>query len=410
MDQTVTEATTDDASLTASHRILGLVHGRRPLLILYIVVALLFWMCLYLYAPTLPTYAQTKTGSLASVGIILAQYGLWQAIIRLPVGIAADWLGRRKPFIFGGLALAGLGAWIMGSSDTAWGLGIGRAVTGLGAATWVPLITVFSSLFRAQDAVTATALLSAVGSVGRVAATGVTGSLNNLGGYSLAFYLAAGLALLAALLVVPAREKVYAPRKPSVEGIGKVITRRDVLLPSLLAAVVQYYIWAVTFSFMPILANSLGATDVTQSMLMSLHVGLVALGSFSAAAVVRRVGALRLVYATFLLLAAGTALTALAPSLAAVFLAQFLLGVGRGLGYPVLMGLSIRDVADAQRTTAMGLHQSVYSIGMFAGPWLSGLMADAMGIRPMLGLTAAVCLAAALVLIHLLPVNQANHR
>jgi predicted MFS family arabinose efflux permease len=74
------------------------------------------------------------------------------------------------------------------------------------------------------------------------------------------------------------------------------------------------------------------------------------------------------------------------------------------------MGLSIRDVADAQRTTAMGLHQSVYSIGMFAGPWLSGLLADAMGIRPMLGVTAAVCLAAALVLIRLLPATQANHR
>jgi DHA1 family multidrug resistance protein-like MFS transporter len=183
-----------------------------------------------------------------------------------------------------------------------------------------------------------------------------------------------------------------------------------VLLPSLLAAVVQYIIWAVTFSFMPILASQLGATDVTQSMLMSLHVGLVALGSFSAAAVVSRLGALRLVYLTFLLLATGTTMTALAPSLAPVFVAQFILGVARGLGYPVLMGLSIQDVADNQRTTAMGLHQSVYAVGMFSGPWLSGLMADALGIRPMLGVTAVVCLAGALLLIRHLPAKQANHR
>ena len=110
--------TTRDKGLT------GFVRSRRTLLVLYTVVTLLFWMCLYLYAPTLPTYAESKTGSLASVGIILAQYGLWQAIVRLPVGIAADWLGRRKPFIVGGLLLAGLGAWVMGSSDTAWGLGM----------------------------------------------------------------------------------------------------------------------------------------------------------------------------------------------------------------------------------------------------------------------------------------------
>ena len=44
----------------------GFVHSRRALLSLYTVVALLFWMCLYLYAPTLPTYTKTKTGSLAA--------------------------------------------------------------------------------------------------------------------------------------------------------------------------------------------------------------------------------------------------------------------------------------------------------------------------------------------------------
>ena len=40
----------------------------------------------------------------------------------------------------------------------------------------------------------------------------------------------------------------------------------------------------------------------------------------------------------------------------------------------------------------MGLHQAVYAIGMFAGPWLSGILADAMGIRPMFGVTAFACL------------------
>ncbi|MFN2164692.1 MAG: MFS transporter, partial [Anaerolineae bacterium] len=68
---------------------------RRLLIGLYILVTFLYWMSLYLYIPTLPTYAQSKSESLALVGTILAQYGLWQAITRLPIGIAADWLGRR---------------------------------------------------------------------------------------------------------------------------------------------------------------------------------------------------------------------------------------------------------------------------------------------------------------------------
>jgi MFS family permease len=51
----------------------------------------------------------------------------------------------------------------------------------------------------------------------------------------------------------------------------------------------------------------------------------------------------------------------------------------------------------------MGWHQSVYAIGMFAGPWLSGLIADSIGIRPMFGATAFGCLVASAFLIRLLP-------
>ena len=63
-----------------------------------------------------------------------------------------------------------------------------------------------------------------------------------------------------------------------------------------------------------------------------------------------------------------------------------------GTVYPVLMGLSIRYVDDSERTTAMGLHQAIYAIGMFGGPAASGVIANALGIRPMFLLTAVVCL------------------
>jgi MFS family permease len=360
---------------------------------LYAIAVFLYWIALYLYVPTLPTYAQSKSDNLALVGVVLSMYGLWQAIIRLPLGIAADWLGWRKPFIIVGFALAGLGAWTMGAAEGVNGLIIGRAVTGLAAGTWVPLVVVFSSLFPPHEAVRASAMLTFVGSVGRVLATGVTGSLNELGGYSLAFFLAAGAAALAILIVLPARERLRPPQRPSVRGIGSLITRRDVLLPSLLAAVSQYANWTASFGFMPILARQLGATDVTQSALVSMNIGVVTLGNLVATAIVSRIGARRLVYLSFVLLSTGIGGAALAPSLPLIFVSQFCMGLGQGIGYPVLMGMSIQQVADAERTTAMGLHQAVYAIGMFGGPWLSGRLADAMGIRPTFGVTAFVCLA-----------------
>ncbi len=167
-----------------------------------------------------------------------------------------------------------------------------------------------------------------------------------------------------------------------------MITRRDVLLPALLAAVSQYANWTSTFSFTPILARDLGANDIALSALLSLHLGVVLVGNLTATALVNRTGARRLVYVSFLVLSGSLGLVAVAPSLLVIFVAQFFIGLSQGMGYPVLMGLSIRYVSDENRTTAMGLHQSVYAIGMFAGPWLSGVLADAAGLRPMFGITA----------------------
>ena len=376
---------------------------RRALIGLYVLVTFLYWMSLYLYLPTLSTYAESKSQSLALVGTILAQYGLWQAIVRLPLGIAADWLGRRKPFIVAGLLLSGLGAYLMGTAGGAGGLLVGRAVTGLAAATWVPLTVIFSSFFPAGEAVRATSILTVVGSLGRVLATGVTGSLNEWGGYPLAFYLAVGAAGLGFLLLLPAPEAARPPRRPSAAGIGRLVTRRDVLLPALLSAVSEYAAWAVPFGFLPILARQVGANDVAQSGLVSLHIALLTLGGLAAAALSSRFGARKIVYGGFISLSAGIAGAAVAPTLSLVFVAQLFIGLGMGVGYPALMGLSIRHVDEAQRATAMGLHQAVYAIGMFAGPWLSGILADTLGLRPMLGLTAAGCLALGLFLIRLLP-------
>jgi hypothetical protein len=56
--------------------------SRRGLnLVLYSATAFLFWFALYLYVPSLPLYAATKSAGLRFIGLALAQYGLWQALL-----------------------------------------------------------------------------------------------------------------------------------------------------------------------------------------------------------------------------------------------------------------------------------------------------------------------------------------
>ena len=366
--------------------------SRRGVILLIGAAVAFYWSSLYFYVPTLPVYTQNRIGDLAKVGVVLSMYGLWQAIVRLPLGIVADWVGQRKPFILLGFVLSGLGAWVMVSANGYGGLVAGRAITGLAAAAWVPLTVLFSSQFAPEEAVRATALLSLINGFSRMAATGSTGSLNQLGGYSLAFYLAIGAAVLAILVTLPLRERVRPPKRPSVKGIGFLVTRQDVLFPALLSSVGQYIAWATTFGFLPILAERLGASNEMQSLLVSMNLGVGMVGNLLTTAIVRRIGNVRLLYLSYLTLIVGITILALAPSLPFVLLGQMLLGLGGGISMPLCMGMSIEKVVESERATAMGLHQAVYGIGMFAGPWLSGILANMLGIQPMFGVTAAAAL------------------
>ena len=68
----------------------------------------------------------------ARVGLAMGIYGLSQGLLQIPFGMASDWLGRKRVIIFGLLVFA-LGSFIaMAAADLTW-LIIGRSVQGAGA-------------------------------------------------------------------------------------------------------------------------------------------------------------------------------------------------------------------------------------------------------------------------------------
>lgn len=360
---------------------------------LYALAVFFFWASQYIYLPILPTYVQSKVTDLSWVGFVLSMYGLWQALIRIPLGIAADWLGRRKPFLIVGLALGGVGAWLLGAGNDVIGLTIGRAITGVSTGVWVVLVVAFSALFPPEQAVRASSLVMIANSLGRIVATASTGVLDEVGGATLVFSIATGLGLLSAILIMPIGEARLDARPPSAHSIGALLRRRDVLLPTLLSTLSQYVLWSTSFGFFTLLAKQLGATSLAQGMIVTIHIVLAMLGNFIALALTSRFGAPKILAASFVALFIGTLIAALAPSLPILFLAPAFVGLSLGTSYPVTMGLSIEHVNETERATAMSLHQAIYAIGMFVGPAISGVLADHIGLQPMFGVTAFASLA-----------------
>jgi len=357
----------------------------------------LFFAALYTYVPALPAYVAGRTTSLTMVGVVLSMYGLWMAVLRMPLGVITDTTGRSKPYLVGGVLLAGAGALVMMSGRSVWPLAVGRALTGLSAAAWVPMMVVFAGFFPPERTIFATSLASFASSFGQMIGTSSTGFLETVGGQGLPFSVAAGLALASALIIMFVR----IPRKSasqrgmvSARSILSIFARRDVLIPSFTNALCQFGVWAITFGFMPLLARQEGVSSVAVSLLMTLNIAANTAANLFATLAAGRGGKRALLYGSFAMFAIGVVMAAVSRSVALLFVSTVLMGLANGLFFPILLGLSIERVDAFHRSTAMGIHQAVYAVGMFTGPWIGGILADAIGIRGMFAIVAAFSLIA----------------
>jgi predicted MFS family arabinose efflux permease len=353
---------------------------RRIQVIFYALAVFAYWASLYFYVPTLSVYAEEITRDLAIVGTVISMYGLWQAVARFPLGILSDSVGRRKPFIILGFMMSALGAFIMMNAKGAPGLIIGRGVTGLSAAVWVLIMVGFASLFPPDQAVRLAAVLNIINAVGRTMATGMNGLLNQWGGYELAFKVGIGFSILAILLFLPVKDVVRQRHRPVVKDIARLAARQDVLVPALLAALIQFVSTAAVFSFIPIIARNFGATDNHISLLTMGNIVTGVVGNLLISILTVKIGIRPVLVSGFAVTAVGVVMVATSTNYPILFPAMFILGLGWST-ISILMGLSIRYVREEERSTAMGLHQSVYGFGMFFGPYLSGYIARAIGVH-----------------------------
>ncbi|MCL2524949.1 MAG: MFS transporter [Betaproteobacteria bacterium] len=157
------------------------------------------------YAPNLP-----GGGDLRLVGLAMGAYGLTQALLLIPFGMASDRWGR-KPVIVAGLLLFVLGSVIAAwAPDMHWMI-VGRVVQGAGAIS-AAVTALAADLTREAHR---TKVMAMIGStIGLVFALSLVGAPLLYGwiGMGGLFLLTGGLALLAILMLVT---KVPTPPLPS---------------------------------------------------------------------------------------------------------------------------------------------------------------------------------------------------
>ena len=358
-----------------------------------------FWGSLYVYVPVLPTYARSLGASLGVVGLVVGAYGFSQLVVRVPIGLGSDRIGRRKPFLLGGMLANAVGAATLALAPTAWALVLGRAILGVGASTYVVSSVYLAEFFPRQQVARATGIAAGVTLLSQVVVMLVGGVVADHWGVPVTFWIGVGLALVGLLLVLPLPEHDLGAgvRPRAARELARTGLRRDVLVAALAAALLQYGTFALTYGFVPVYAEEIGANKADLGILTTAAVAAAALAALAAAGVGNRLSGRTAVIVGFGVSALGAAVVPAIQNLPLLTASQAVGGFGRGLVLPALMAISIRRAPLAQRGTAMGVFQEVYALGMFLGPVTSGVLAQWLGLGQVFWVIAAVSVLGALV-------------
>ncbi len=314
------------------------------------------------------------------IGLVSGAYGLTQALFRIPTGVLADSFGRKKPFVVLGV-LAGIISnllFIWAGSPIA--LFWARALAGVSAATWVALTVLIATYFP-QDKVTPTmGLLFAVSNVGQLIASLSGAFLAELWGWNAPFAAAliTGFLGLFALMLM-GNETKAPPRRFNWHNLIAISLHPWVALASALGILLQYGSWAL-ISFSPVFAVALGASKGDLGILSLFGMVPTIFGSFLLGKLLQLIKRDYLLLFGFLCVAVGLLFLPVTKNFWVLSLLTACGGLGRGIVLPALMGMCQKGVDDSMKTTAMGVFQAVYALGMFLGPTVSGIISDGFGV------------------------------
>lgn len=367
--------------------------NRRSIILIYI-CTFFYWMAMYLYVPILPVYAESLGASLTVVGVIVAAYAIPQLLVRIPLGILADILGRQKPLILAGCIILMIGSWGLALSPAPLYLGICRGLVGVGAAIWVVFPVFLMSLYPQEKAGQALSILNFIVGVATLTATLLGGMIADILGEKMAFYTAVCLAMAAFISIFFTKEQnISCKGTLSWQTVKQVSQNPLLIIVSIMGALLFFAEFSSVWGFVPIYAAALGASGTQLGIITMLSTLGGMVGSLISAVIMRRQGAVWTVIIASGLL--GVSLLAVPwihdlDILSGVLLVH---GLGYGILYTPLMALSMQNIAAGQRSTAMGLFQAIYAIGMLSGPLISGLLSDHFSLAVVFYVGGLACLA-----------------
>ncbi|NYT62975.1 MFS transporter [Alcaligenaceae bacterium] len=347
-----------------------------------ITLALLFasrMLGLFLLTPIFAVAAQAIPGgnNAAKVGLALGAYGLTQAFMQIPLGMASDRYGRRPVIVFGMLLFIAGGVVCALAKDVDWIIA-GRIIQGLGAISaaitaWVADAT--------RPEVRTRAMAMVGGSIGISFAVSLVLSPMLVGEFGLsglfwAISLLGFVCLLIAAFVVPA---VPLARMPIVQARPRDVLGHADLLRLNFGVFCLHFILMAIFIVAPGLLASLGGYDSASLWEVYLPVILLSFVLMVPAIFYTETRHAHKV-AMEVAVAGLVVVLALMPLASHSFFALVATLVGFFIAFNILEALQpslVSRVAPPElKGLALGFYNTAQSLGIFAGGAIGGLLAS----------------------------------
>ncbi|MGN7998965.1 MFS transporter [Sphingomonas sp. 22176] len=328
----------------------------------------------------------------ARVSIALTIPALVIALCSWGTGWLADRVGRHRLLVAALLlyALFGLLPLVLHSLDA---IIASRAAMGVAEGIIMTCSTALTGdLYAGKRRERLLSLQTACASAAAVVFAIIGGLLGNFGWRTpFAVYAVALLVLPLVLVFVPAdRPAVRSAGKGRQTGEGHPLAPLAAICAATVVMSLAFYVAQIQT---PFLLNALGPVAPSTVGMVSAMTNIAVVAGTACFPVLRRYPLSVTGLSTFMLLAAGLMIAAMATAHASLVAGLILTGFAGGIALPTLLNSVMALLSFAQRGQGAGLWQSSFWAGQFASPILVVVLADLAGsLQTAVALTAAVTL------------------
>jgi predicted MFS family arabinose efflux permease len=372
---------------------------------LFYAAVLLFWFAQYIYMPFLNPFMSGIGVSATIIGVIGAIYGVTQMALRIPLSIGASLVPSHKPIILVGLASVILSCSLPLFSHSWLSFFIARALAGVSSSTWISY-TAYQLEGAGESASSRMGLVMACNTGGICLSQVVGTTLYDRIGIDGLFLIGALAAATGGALIIatPFRERFVR----SIDSVRfdwslwlGAVRNKHLWICSALMSLGWWAMFSTNYGFTGVFgADELGATSVQLGLIAFVcQIASVSVSLIFGRLKGRKLPDRTLLAVAFILFGVYCAVSPHCADANALILLQILGGAAIAVPNVILFANAGRELSREQQLLVMGIFQSVYSVGMTVGPFVSGIIVDESGggFVPMFYSVAAVCCAGALI-------------